>query len=116
VGLGILEIKSAKRRFGRKITGLFTQQKFSILLPICVVINIGNHDDDNNYSFRNHDQTEHVAKSALEILSSIRGGGTNAILMALVKLISILFAHKKPTKINLTFGELDSCELGVFRS
>jgi len=40
-------------------------------------------------------------KSELEILSSIRGGGTNAIFMALVKLISFLFAHKKPTKINL---------------
>ena len=40
-------------------------------------------------------------KSELKILSSIRGGGTKAILMALVKLVSILFAHKKPTKINL---------------
>jgi hypothetical protein len=42
-------------------------------------------------------------KPELEILSSIRGGGTKAILMALVKLISILFAHKKPTKIRWTW-------------
>ena len=41
-------------------------------------------------------------KHEVEILSSIRSGGTNAILMALVKLVSILFAHKKPTKISLT--------------
>ena len=42
-------------------------------------------------------------KPELEILSSIRGGGTQAILMALVKLISILFAHKKPTRIKYTW-------------
>jgi len=47
--------------FGRKIIGLFLQQKLSILLPICVVINIGDHHDDNSYSFQNHDQTEYRA-------------------------------------------------------
>jgi len=40
--------------------------------------------------------------SELKILSSIRGGCTNAVLMAQVKLNIILFAHKKPTKINET--------------
>ena len=40
-------------------------------------------------------------KSEMEILSSTRGGDTNVILMTLVKLISILFAHKKPSKINV---------------
>ena len=44
-------------------------------------------------------------KPELDILSSILGG-TKAILMALVKLVSILFAHKKPTKINLTWETL----------